>query len=144
MNISNKGIELIKKYEGCRLSSYKCPAGVWTIGYGHTTGAREGMKITLKEANIFLQNDLKIHEKNVAKLVKVPLNQNQFDALVSFEFNVGISNFQKSTLLKKLNKNDFIGASGEFEKWIYANHKPLLGLAKRRKAEKELFLLKQF
>ena len=144
MNISNKGIELIKKYEGCRLSSYKCPAGVWTIGYGHTKGVREGMNITLKEANIFLQNDLKIHEKNVAKLVKVPLNQNQFDALVSFEFNVGISNFQKSTLLKKLNKNDFIGASGEFEKWIYANHKPLLGLAKRRKAEKELFLLKQF
>ena len=142
MNISNKGIELIKKYEGCRLSSYKCPAGVWTIGYGHTKGVREGMNITLKEANIFLQNDLKIHEKNVAKLVKVPLNQNQFDALVSFEFNVGISNFQKSTLLKKLNKNDFIGASGEFEKWIYANHKPLLGLAKRRKAEKELFLLK--
>lgn len=142
MNISNKGIELIKKYEGCRLSSYKCPAGVWTIGYGHTKGVREGMNITLKEANIFLQNDLKIHEKNVEKLVKVSLNQNQFDALVSFEFNVGISNFQKSTLLKKLNKNDFIGASGEFEKWIYANHKPLLGLAKRRKAEKELFLLK--
>lgn len=142
MNISNKGIELIKKFEGCSLSSYKCPAGVWTIGYGHIKNTKEGMKITLKEANIFLQNDLKIHEKNVEKLVKVPLSQNQFDALVSFEFNVGISNFQKSTLLKKLNKNDFIGASGEFEKWIYANHKPLLGLAKRRKAEKELFLLK--
>jgi lysozyme len=78
----------------------------------------------------------------VSKLVKVPLSQNQFDALVSFEYNVGYGNFSKSTLLRKLNLKDYIGASKEFDKWVYANKKKLTGLVKRRKSEKELFLKK--
>ncbi len=85
MNISQKGIDLIKNFEGCRLNAYKCPAGVWTIGYGHTgSEVKPGLKITQAEAEKILKSDLVVHCNNVSKLVKVPLNQNQFDALVSY------------------------------------------------------------
>lgn len=140
MITSEKGINLIKKYEGCKLTSYKCPAGVWTIGYGHTKNVKQGMKITKEQANIFLKNDLKTYENYVNKYVKVPINQNQFDALVSFTFNCGGGALQQSTLLKKLNKGDYTGAANELLKWNKSNGKVLSGLTKRRNDEKKLFL----
>ena len=84
MRTSQNGINLIKRFEGCRLTSYKCPSGKWTIGYGHTNGVKQGQKITKIKAEEYLKNDLKAFENAVEKMVKVPLNQNQFDALVSF------------------------------------------------------------
>ena len=141
MNISQNGINLIKNFEGCRLEAYQCSAGVWTIGYGHTgSDVTKGRKITQDEAETLLKQDLTVHCNNVSSLVKVSLNQNQFDALVSFEFNVGYGNLSTSTLLKLLNKGDYAGAANQFERWIYAGGKVLEGLKKRRKAEKELFL----
>ena len=140
MEISKKGIDLIKKYEGCRLSAYRCPANVLTIGYGHTNNVRENQKITQAEAEKLLKEDLIIHSNNVLKLTKVKLNQNQFDALVSLEFNIGYGNFKNSTLLKLLNQGKYTLASNQFDRWIYSKGKVLQGLVKRRKEEKELFL----
>ena len=141
MNISQNGINLIKNFEGCRLEAYKCSAGVWTIGYGHTgSDVYKGLTITQEKAESLLKSDLIVHCNNVSKLVKVKLNQNQFDALVSFEYNIGYGNFSSSTLLNLLNKGDYAGAANQFERWVYAGGKVLAGLQKRRKAEKELFL----
>lgn len=157
MNVSEKGINLIKEFEGCRLMAYKCPANVWTIGYGHTGAeVHEGLKITQQEADRLLKNDLVIHCNNVEKLVTVPLNQNQFDALVSFEFNIGYGNFSQSTLLRLLNSKNYKGAAKRFlvetlnakspeEKYkgsfVFDNNKKVLtGLVRRRKAEQTLFL----
>ena len=141
MNISQNGINLIKNFEGCRLEAYKCPAGVWTVGYGHTgSDVTQGTKITQEKAESLLKSDLTVHCNNVSKLVKVKLNQNQFDALVSFEYNIGYGNLSSSTLLKLLNQGDYTGAANQFDKWVYAGGKVLAGLQKRRKAEKELFL----
>lgn len=140
MEISKKGIDLIKKYEGCRLNAYRCPANVLTIGYGHTNNVRENQKITQIEAEKLLKEDLIIHSNNVLKLTKVKLNQNQFDALVSLEFNIGYGNFKNSTLLKLLNQGKYTLASNQFDRWIYSKGKVLQGLVKRRKEEKELFL----
>lgn len=140
METSNKGIELIQKFEGLRLIAYKCPAGVWTIGYGHTEGVQPNMKIDKAQATQFLKEDLKSSEKYVNQYVKVAINQNQFDALVSFTFNCGCGALKSSTLLKKLNNGDYAGAANEFLRWNKANGKVLNGLVKRRKAEKELFL----
>lgn len=141
MNISQKGIDLIKSFEGCSLSAYKCPAGVWTIGYGHTgSNVQQGVKITQEQAENLLKQDLAIHCNNVSRLVKVPLNQNQFDALVSFEYNVGYSAFASSTLLKLLNQKKYKESAEQFERWKYAGKKVLAGLVRRRQAEKSLFL----
>lgn len=141
MNISQKGIDLIKRFEGCRLKSYTCPAGVLTIGYGHTgSDVSSNMTISLERAENMLKTDLIVHCNNVSKLVKVPLTQNQFDALVSFEYNVGYGALRTSTLLALLNQGKYKEASEQFERWVYAGGKPLEGLKKRRKAEKELFL----
>ena len=140
MNVSETGIELIKKFEGCVLKAYKCPAGIWTIGYGHTLGVKEGQTITKKQAESFLKQDLIRFELTVNNLVNVPLNQCQFDALVSFCYNLGSGNLKSSTLLKLLNKGDYNGAADQFERWVYAGGKKLPGLVKRRIAEKELFL----
>ena len=140
MKTSDVGIELIKKYEGCILKSYKCPSGVWTIGYGHTNGVKSGMQITKAQALDYLKQDLSTFEKAVTNYVKVPLNQNQFDALVSFSFNCGTGALKTSTLLQKLNSSDYNGAANEFLKWNKSNGKVLNGLVKRRKEEKELFL----
>lgn len=139
MKTSTKGIELIKKYEGCRLTAYKCPAGVWTIGYGHTRGVAKGQKITHKQAEDFLISDLKTFENGVNKAVSAPINQHQFDALVSFCYNCGLKAFETSTLLKKLNVKDYDGAANEFSRWNKSNGKVLAGLTKRRAAEKRLF-----
>lgn len=141
MEISQKGIDLIKQFEGCRLTVYRCPAGVLTIGYGHTgADVKEGQTITQEQAEKFLRSDLVVHCNNVSGLVKVPLNQNQFDALVSFEYNIGYGNFKSSTLLRLLNQGDYKGAAEQFKRWRYANGKVLSGLITRRQKEKDLFV----
>lgn len=140
MKVSIDGINLIKKYEGCRLTAYKCPAGVWTIGYGHTKNVKSGMKITQNKANELLEDDLKRIGNTIIQLVNVSLHQNQFDALVSFTFNCGSGALKRSTLLKKLNNKDYDGAANEFIKWNKSNGKVLNGLVKRREEEKSLFL----
>ena len=139
MKISQNGIDLIKKWEGCELKAYKCPAGVWTIGYGHTNGVKEGQKITQEQAETFLRQDIEYFEKGVTKLVSAPITQNQFDALVSFAYNVGLGAFKTSTLRKKLNEKDYCGASKEFAKWNKSKGKVLKGLTNRRKDEKSMY-----
>ena len=141
MKTSNVGIDLIKSFEGCILKAYKCPAGVWTIGYGHTAGVEEGQKITQAQAEELLKEDLKRFETYIENLVTVKINQYQFDALVSFCYNIGPGNLKTSTLLKLLNKGDYEGAAEQFDRWVKAGDKKLAGLVKRRAAEKELFLL---
>ena len=139
MNISKNGIALIKKFEGCRLTAYKCPSGVYTIGYGHTSGVMKGQRITQRQAEAYLREDVKPFENGVNKYVSVPLNQNQFDALVSFCFNCGLTAFKNSTLRKKLNAKDYAGAGKELLRWNKSNGVALDGLKRRRKAEKDLF-----
>ena len=143
MKISDAGITLITHYEGVRLTAYPDPAtgGVpWTIGIGSTRNVHPGMVITLDEAKQRLREDLEDAEKAVTRLVTSPLDQSQFDALVSLVFNIGEGNFSRSTLLKKLNAHDYLGASGEFMKWTKANGKVMLGLTRRRAAERDHFL----
>ena len=137
---SQAGIDLITSFEGCRLTAYQDSVGVWTIGYGHTSGVYQGMTITEEEAIAFLRQDLKTGENAVNSNVTYGINQNQFDALVSFTFNVGTGNFTSSTLLKKLNAGDVNGAANEFDRWIYAGGQVLEGLVRRRAAEKQMFL----
>jgi lysozyme len=137
---SKAGIDLIKKWEGCRTNAYKCPAGVWTIGYGHTSTAKPGMMISPLDAEDLLREDLARFEAAVKTLVTVPLTQHQFDALVSFTYNVGIGAFRKSTLLVKVNAKHYAEASGQFRRWTNANGKELPGLVARRKDECALFL----
>lgn len=145
MRISDKGLNLIKEFEGCRLNAYKCAAGVWTIGYGHTGEVNgkaicNGLTITQKQADELLRGDMQVFENTVNTVVTVPITQNMFDALVSFSFNVGGGALRKSTLLKKLNSKDYTGAADEFAKWNKAGGQVLKGLVRRRKAERALFL----
>ena len=139
MKTSPKGIALIKEFEGLRLKAYKCPGGVWTIGYGHTAGVRPGMVITEAQAEEFLKEDLFSCE-NAVNNQKLSINQNQFDALVSLIYNIGIGNFQKSTLLRKarVNPNDN-SIMDEFLKWVYSKGRVLPGLQRRRLAEMKLY-----
>lgn len=144
MRTSADGIKLIKDFEGERLGAYLCPAGVWTIGYGHTDAAGPpkvvpGMVITKREAEDILRRDLLKYEVAVEKAVKVPLKPNQFDALVSFCYNVGTGAFNKSTLVKKLNRGDYDAVPAELMKWNKANGKELAGLTRRRRAEAALW-----
>lgn len=140
MKTSQAGVDLIKQFEGQRLTAYKCPAGIWTIGYGHTSAAgapdvQPGMTITYQEANAILVRDLGKYEDAVDRLVKVPLTQNQFDALVSFTYNVGEGALAKSTLLKKLNAGQYDAVPAELMKWTKGGGKELPGLVRRRRAE---------
>lgn len=139
MKISHKGIDVIKNFEGCQLVAYKCPAGVCTIGYGSTCGVTLGQKITLQEAEALLLKDLERFEENINNK-KLCLTQGQYDALVSFSFNVGIYALNRSTLLQKLKDGDINGAANEFLRWNKAGGRVLLGLVSRRKAERKLFL----
>lgn len=139
MKTSEKGLEIIKRFEGLELKSYLCPANVWTVGYGHTKTAKEGMDITESKAEELLREDIRMFEEGVQKAVEVKLDQEQFDALVSFTFNVGLGAFRASTLRRKLNKSDYKGAANEFKKWKFANGRILSGLVRRRKAEADLF-----
>lgn len=144
MKTGSNGISLIKQFEGCMLKAYPDPAtggAPWTIGYGHTgNDVRPGMVWTQVQADSALISDLAQCERAVSRLVNVNLTQNQFDALVSFVFNVGSGNLQSSTLLRKLNSGDYRGAAEEFPRWNKAAGKVMVGLTKRRAAERELFL----
>lgn len=143
MKTSEQGIELIKGYEGFRENAYKCPAGVLTIGYGHIKDVFPGMHTTEQSAVELLKSDLITAESAVKRLVKVPLKQNQFDALVSFTFNLGEGNLKSSTLLKVINStpNDFEQIAYQFSRWNKAGGKILEGLVKRRKEEATLYCL---
>ena len=138
--MSDKGLALTAVSEGLYLTAYLCPAGVWTIGYGHTKGVKKGDKSTKEQAMTFLREDVYDSEKAVNRLVKVPLSQGQFDALVDFVFNLGAGAFEKSTLLKLLNAGKYEDARNEFAKWNKAGGKVLDGLSKRRKAEADMFV----
>lgn len=139
MNTSQAGIDLIKRFEGFRAVAYVCPANVLTIGYGTTKNVSKGQVITESQAVDLLKRDLVEFEKTVNDSVKVPLTQNQFDALVTFVYNIGSGAFKTSTLLKKLNNGEYSAVPSELEKWNKGGGKVLEGLVKRRKAEADLW-----
>ncbi|MGQ5800508.1 lysozyme [Serratia sp. IR-2025] len=145
MQISKTGIELIKRFEGLELKAYQDSVGVWTIGYGWTQpvdGKKigPGMVIDQATADRLLKCGVVQYEQGVNQLVKVIITQGQFDALVSFAYNLGLRSLSTSTLLRKLNAGDKQGAADEFGKWVNAGGVRLNGLVKRRAAERELFL----
>jgi lysozyme len=147
--MKTKNIDIIVQFEGFESKPYLCPAGINTIGFGSTRYA-DGTPVQMTdkplskdEAMILLINTLGTYEQAIHKNVIAPINQNQFDALVSFVYNVGAGNFAKSTLLKKLNKADYKGAADEFLRWNKAGGKVLNGLTRRRDAERALFLTKE-
>ena len=139
MRTSRKGIEFIKAHEGLRLDAYLCPAGVPTIGYGHTYNVKMGDRITEEQAERFLIGDLIVAETEVNRY-GFDLTQNQFDALVSFVYNIGAGNFRSSTLLKRLkaNPND-PDIANQFKRWVYGGGKVLPGLVRRRNEESKLY-----
>ena len=139
MQISKAGLDLIKQFEGLYLKAYRCPAGVPTIGYGHTAGVAMGQTITQQQADDYLRRDVRQFERAVARLVSVPLTQGQFDALVSFAFNLGEGALAQSTLLRLLNAGDYAGAAAQFDRWNKAGGRVLPGLVRRRAAERALF-----
>lgn len=151
MNVSQRGIDLIKRYEGLVTHAYLCPAGRYTIGWGHIKDVKKGDVVTEAQAENLLKQDLKLFESKLNYSLEhdhVVLNQNQFDACISFIFNLGFSAFIFSTLYKKLKAGDFDGASDEFLKWVYITKTVngekvklrLKGLETRRNAERDLFL----
>nr|DAF33669.1 MAG TPA: Lysozyme [Caudoviricetes sp.] len=145
MQTSEKGIALIKLFEGCKLTAYQDSVGVWTIGYGWTQPVdgkpiRAGMTIKQETAERLLKTGLVSYENDVSRLVKVNLTQGQFDALVSFTYNLGARSLSTSTLLRKINAGDYTGAADEFLRWNKAGGKVLNGLTRRREAERALFL----
>ena len=147
MKTSQSGISLIKGFEGERINAYDDGVGVWTIGCGtikYPNGVRvkKGDTCTEAQAESYLKNDLVKFENAINRLVKVPLNQNQFDALSSFTYNLGETNLSSSTLLKKLNAKDYAGAADQFPRWNKAGGKVMNGLTRRREAERNLFLKK--
>ncbi len=130
---------LVKEFEGLALSAYKCPAGVWTIGYGHTGDVHGGERVSIHQADTILTADLEATALRLRQAVKAPVTLGQFKALLSFAFNVGANACKDSTLLKKLNAGDEGGAAVEFTRWVYADGKKLKGLVKRRAREAEVF-----
>lgn len=143
MRTQNK--QIIKKAEGCKLKAYLCPAGVWTVGYGHTgSDVYEGLEIDQATADRLLERDLNKFQDYVAKYVKVEISQNQHDALVSFIYNIGPTAFRDSTLLKLLNQEKYDEAALELFRWVHAGGKKLKGLVNRRRAEYKLFTTKEF
>lgn len=144
MQLSNKGVHLLKYFEGCKTVAYQDSVGVWTIGYGHTKGVYEGMTITLPEANNMLVEELKEYESYVENMVTVDLTQEQFDALTVWVYNLGPTNFKNSTLLRKLNSGDYSAVPTEIKRWNKAGGKVLEGLVKRREAEAKMFVGQQW
>lgn len=142
MRISEAGVNLIKAFEGCKLEAYKCPAGIWTIGYGHTgPSVTSGLSIDEQEAESLLYDDLVQFENGVNKLTcELDITQGMFDALVCFAYNVGLDALARSTLLKLLKQNKVLEASEQFKRWNKAGGQELAGLTRRRNAEAELFL----
>ena len=150
MKASKSAYVLIHTFEGCRLHADKCPAGVWTIGWGHTAGVYEGMTITREEANELLKKDVAILEDHLNYALGLddagrmpnglPISQHQFDALLSFTYNVGTGNLARSTLLRKVKANPKDPSiRGEFSRWVYGGGKRLPGLVRRRKMEADLY-----
>ena len=137
--ISEKGKSLIKDFEGFRTHAYQDSVGVWTIGYGHTKGVTPDMIISTEQGEEMLTDELKEYETYVETLVKVPLHQYQYDALVSWVYNLGPTNFKNSTLLRKLNSGDYSAVPTEIKRWNKAGGKVLEGLVKRREAEAKMF-----
>ena len=143
--ISDEGISLIKRYEGYKTTPYRCPAGLYTVGYGHVIG--NGLQLpdewnrtfSLGEIDELLRTDLARFERGVLRYCTVYITQSQFDATVSFSFNLGLGVLQRSTLRQKLNRGDYDGASKEFLKYTRAGGKVLKGLVRRRQAEYNLF-----
>jgi lysozyme len=144
MQISQEGLALIKKFEGCELEAYKCPAGVWTIGYGHTKDVKEGDKINKDEANYLLQEEMIEFESYIDDMVEVELNQSQYDALCAWVYNLGPSNLGSSTLLKVLNEGKYEEVPQQIKRWNKANGEVLTGLIRRREAEALLFQGKEW
>jgi lysozyme len=145
MKASKKCYDLIKEFEGYSAKPYLCPAQVWTIGYG-STRYEDGRYVTAKDPHIdeakalaIMEVTLKEYESAVNRYVKVPINQNQFDALVSFAYNLGNKALLNSTLLRRINQGNFLAANHEFKKWVFANGIKLQGLVRRREAERILF-----
>jgi lysozyme len=140
MTLSRKGLQLIKEFEGLLLGAYKCPAGVWTIGYGHTKGVKQGQVIDHMQADDYLVEDIGPIEHLLNK-IGVNFRQEQFDALVSWIFNLGSGNFQHSTMLKLIISDaDDVEITDQMVKWVNAAGKPLVGLKRRRIAEANMFL----
>ena len=140
MRPSERGLALIRQFEGLRLSAYRCAAGVLTIGYGTTKGVKMGQTITREEADRLLCEDAQRFADHIDAVVKVPLNQNQIDALVAFVYNIGPAAFGKSTMLKLINQGLLEDAANQFLRWNRAGGQVLAGLTRRRIAERELFL----
>lgn len=142
MKASERAYALIRKFEGLRLAAYRCPAGVWTIGYGHTSGVVPGMSITVSQAEGLLAQDVAVAEAIVNAERISGLRQCRFDALVSFVFNAGGANFRRSTLLAKVNPDDN-GIMDEFLRWVYGGGVVLPGPQKRRLEEMKLYFSKE-
>lgn len=145
MTVDSAGVDLIGQFEGLRLNAYDDGVGVWTIGWGTTVypngqKVKKGDKITLDQAKQYKAHDLVKFEKAVNDAVKVSLNQNQFNALVSLAYNIGVSAFTNSTLLKRLNEGDYKAAADQFLVWVNAGGKRMQGLVNRRNKEREVFL----
>lgn len=143
MKLSQRGIDLIKQFEGYSSKAYPDPAtggAPWTIGYGTTNGVKPGMVITAEQAEKMLRDDVAKLESGVSALLTAPTTQGQFDAMVSLAYNIGLGNFGKSTLLKKHNARCYTCAADQFRVWNRANGKVMNGLTKRRSAEREVYM----
>jgi lysozyme len=142
MQISPTGLVLIKRFEGFSATPYHCPAGYRTIGYGHVITARDGdlNHVTEEKARRLLENDIRLAARAVSRLIATPLMQYQFDALVSFTFNLGSGALQRSRLRMVINRGEHQAAPGEFLCWVYAKGKKLPGLVARRRAEAEMYM----
>jgi lysozyme len=139
LSYSEAGLDLTEGFEGLRLEAYEDVGGVWTIGYGHTKDVYPGMIITQEEAESFLYEDIQFAVNTANKFISYQLTQNQFDAVVDLIYNIGISAFSTSTMLKFINSGQLAKAALEFSKWDHVHGKVIAGLSKRRQAEYELF-----
>ena len=141
MIMSEIGRRLIKEFEGEKLEAYKCPAGVWTISVGVTDNVKSGMKITQAQSDVMFARALRPREDKLTRILnRTPTNQNQFDAMLSLAYNIGIGAFEKSTLLRLHKNTEYEAAADEFLKWNKAGGKVLDGLTRRRSAERKLYL----
>jgi len=141
-SISKEGLALIERFEGFAVMPYRCPAGYITVGYGHVVRAGEDFSagLTAEAARTLLARDVQVAEAAVRRLIAVPLTQGQFDALVSFTFNLGAGALQRSTLRRKINRGDHADVPQELAKWVFAGGRALRGLVLRRKAEAALYV----
>lgn len=140
MRLNKSGLKLLREFEGCKLAAYQDVAGVWTIGYGHTRTAREGMKITKADADALLMQDVRLFEEGVDAACTEEPNENQFAAMVVLAFNIGLAGFRKSTVLRLHNAGNFTGAARAFAIWNKAGGQVRAGLTRRRAAEAALYL----